>query len=327
VDTPTEHERARWAQSLGDQDLHGRLLADVSCLHEVETDQPQLDDHPQQAPLNGWVRVVGWNAERGRDVPRAAGLLHRCGADLLLLSELDSGMARTGDVDVPRVLAERLGTGYGYGVEFVELAGDNTRGLHGNAVLSAAPFRDPAVVRLGGEGAWFAAGSTEPRVGGRMAVLATVDLDGTPVRVASTHLENMTGPEGRAAQLDTLLQAVGPGPAVVGGDLNTFGAPLEELADRASVRAMRARAPARFTWPVDTEPLFEVARAHGFEWTDANVAAPTTSHDARGLPDHVPLKLDWILVRGLEARRPAVSASDGLSDHQVVSVAVRVIAP
>ena len=63
---------------------------------------------------------------------------------------------------------------------------------------------------------------------------------------------------------------------------------------------------------------------HGFEWVDANVAAPTTSHDAAGLPDHVPLKLDWILVRGLEARRPAVTSSEGLSDHQVVSASVRV---
>ena len=82
--------------------------------------------------------------------------------------------------------------------------------------------------------------------------------------------------------------------------------------------------PARFSWPVAYEPLFETAHAHGFEWADANVAAPTTSHDAVGLPDHVPLRLDWILIRGLDARRAAVTACDGLSDHQVVSAAVRV---
>jgi endonuclease/exonuclease/phosphatase family metal-dependent hydrolase len=268
--------------------------------------------------------VVAWNAQRGADVPRTARLLERHRADVLLLSELDSGMARTKDVDVPRALGELLGTGYGYGVEFIELAGDNTRGLHGNAILTAAPLEEPVVVRLGGEDAWYTTASTEPRVGGRMAVLATVAVDGTPVRFASTHLENMTGPDGRAAQLEALLTAMGPGPAVVGGDLNTFGAALEDLADRDTVRRMRAEHATRFSWPVASEPLFEVARAHGFGWVDANVAAPTTTHDAVGLPDHVPLKLDWILVRGLEARRPAVTSSEGLSDHQVVSAAVRV---
>jgi endonuclease/exonuclease/phosphatase family metal-dependent hydrolase len=324
VDAPTASDRAHWAESLGDQDLHRHLIAHLACLHEVESHQHAAAQ--QRTPLSGWVRVVAWNAERGGDAPRAAELLRNCAGDVLLLSELDSGMARTGDVHVARVLAELLGTGYGYGVEFVELVGDNTRGLHGNAILTAARLEDPAVMRLGGEGAWFKAGSTEPRVGGRMAVLATLEVDGTPVRFASTHLENMTEPNGRAAQLETLLQAIGPGPepAVVAGDLNTFGVALEELSDRAAVRRMRARAPVRFTWPVDTEPLFEVARAHGFTWTDANVAAPTTSHDPLGLPDHVPLKLDWILVRGLEARRPAVTSCDGLSDHEVVSVAVRV---
>jgi endonuclease/exonuclease/phosphatase family metal-dependent hydrolase len=318
MDAPSVSERASWAERLGDQDLHRRLLADLSCLHEAEVEQGP------RRQLDGWVRVVAWNAEGGPDVPRAARLLERCAGDVLLLSELDSGMARTGGVDVARALGGLLETGYGYGVEFIELAGDNTRGLHGNAILTSAPFEEPDVVRLGGEGVWYATTSTEPRVGGRMAVLATVAVGGTRVQFASTHLENMTGADGRAAQLETLLGAMRPGPAVVAGDLNTFGAGLEDLVDRDTVRRMRAEHAGRFSWPVASEPLFEVARAHGFEWVDANVAAPTTSHDAAGLPDHVPLKLDWILVRGLEARRPAVTSSEGLSDHQVVSASVRV---
>ena len=89
------------------------------------------------------------------------------------------------------------------------------------------------------------------------------------------------------------------------------------------VRALQRVDPTRFTWPVPHEPLFDVTRAHGFEWTQANVAAPTTDHDALGRPNHVPLKLDWLLVRGLVARRPAVAAAGGLSDHNLVSVGVR----
>jgi hypothetical protein len=77
--------------------------------------------------------------------------------------------------------------------------------------------------------------------------------------------------------------------------------------------------------------LFAIAAAHGYSWTDANVAAPTTRHGPDGLPDHAPLKLDWILVRGLEARRaavvPAISdvGAEALSDHDLVAVSVRLI--
>jgi len=35
------------------------------------------------------------------------------------------------------------------------------------------------------------------------------------------------------------------------------------------------------------------------------------------------IRLDWLLVRGLVARRPAVVPAGGLSDHHLVSVAVR----
>ena len=76
------------------------------------------------------------------------------------------------------------------------------------------------------------------------------------------------------------------------------------------------------------EPLFEVARDHGFDWLDANLAAPTTNHGPDGAPHHHPLKIDWLFTRGLEARRPTVVPAVGpdgrrLSDHELVAVSVR----
>jgi endonuclease/exonuclease/phosphatase family metal-dependent hydrolase len=266
--------------------------------------------------------------------------LRSCAADVALVSELDSGMARTGNADVPSVLARALGCAYAYGVEFVELGpGDeierveasgspNDRGFHGNAVLARTRLYDPEAVRLSDGGpVWFDASSPQPRVGGRMALTATIAIGGTSVEVASAHLENRVDPSGRAEEMEVLLRALharcGDGPAVIGGDLNTLGVSLAELLDRDRVRALRATEPARFTWPVAHEPLFEVAAAYGYSWTDANVAAPTTAHDETGRPGHVPLRLDWLLVRGLEARRPAVVPSAALSDHHVVTVSVR----
>ncbi len=334
MQSPSASDRAAWSVRVGDEDLHRRLLDTLSCLHECE-------GKGSAAPLNGWVRVAAWNVQRGRRPPELAALLTTAGADIAMLSEVDSGMARTRNADVPDLLTDAFGAGYTYGVEFVELGlGDeleqreaagmeNVRGLHGNAIVSPAELIDPRMVRLpDSEPRWFAADSTQPRVGGRMAVLATVTIDGVPVQVASTHLENRTDGEHRSEQMETLLIAVderaGGGPAVVGGDFNTLGATFDELFDRAVQRKLRAADPTRFTWPVAHEPLFAVAAAHDFTWIDANVAAPTTEHAADGLPDHVPIKLDWLLVRGLEARRPAVVPVGRLSDHRLVSCSVRV---
>lgn len=49
---PSATDRAAWLARLGDEGLHGRILAELACLHEVE-------QRPADAPtaLSGWVRV------------------------------------------------------------------------------------------------------------------------------------------------------------------------------------------------------------------------------------------------------------------------------
>ncbi len=220
MDVPSSRARDDLVAQLGDADAHQRLLTELACLHQV-------DLHPAGAPhvLSGWVRVAAWNVQRGRRPAALAASLGAAGADLCLLSELDAGMARTQNLDTTGCIARDLGAGSVFGVEFVELslgdeleqravarAGDatNERGLHGNAVIAAAPLEDPAVVRLPDVGlGWFAADSTQPRVGGRMAVLATVRVDGTAVQIASTHLENRTDAAHRAEQMEALVQRRG----------------------------------------------------------------------------------------------------------------------
>ena len=344
---PTADERAAWLARIGEPGAHDDIARGLACLREVEAlGEPSAD------AAGPWLRVVAWNAERCRHLDASLALLADVDADLVLLSELDAGMARSGNHDVPRRLAEGLGLAGAFAVEFVELGlGDaadrefasafgeteNARGLHGNAVLARGGLRDAAALRLDDGGDWFTHERGQPRVGGRVAVAGTVtiggaDGDGVDLTAVSFHLESSSTADERAAQLGVLLRQVderfGTGPCVIGGDANTFGAPITELFDRDDVRRLRDEEPARFSWPVDREPLFAVAADHGFAWTDANVAAPTTNHDARGLPDHVPLHLDWLFVRGLEARRPTiVPAVDGrgtpLSDHQLVAASVR----
>jgi endonuclease/exonuclease/phosphatase family metal-dependent hydrolase len=338
-------EREAWQAQLGDPEAHARITADLRLLHEVELRRPPAS---ARSGLEGWVRVAAWNLQRGRHPAAMVDLLRRTGADVVLVSEADVGMARTGNVDVPAALAEGLAMGSAFAVEFVELGlgdaaetaavladggGANERGLHGNAVLASVPMTAARPVRIELRGDWFSADRGEPRVGGRVAVVAQVELDGAPLTVASVHLESASDPADRAAQMAVVLDAVdevaGPdGAAVVGGDCNTFGASFAELADHAALARLRAAEPTRFAWPVAHEPLFEIARGRGFEWVDANVAAPTTEHTADGAPLHHPLKIDWFLTRGLEARRPTVVPALGpdgtvLSDHRLLAVSVR----
>lgn len=334
MDAPILEERAEWLGALGSDATHRQLLAELPCLRQVA-------ERPAEKPasLTGWVRIGAWNVQRGRRPDAIAATLGVAGVELGLLSELDDGMARTHNLDATEVIARHLKMASAFGVEFVELGlgdekekeevagGTNTKGLHGNAIVSRALIDRPEVVRLPGrDPGWFARDSPQPRVGERMAVLATIFIDGVAIQVASTHLENRSDADHRAEQLEVVLRAVeeraAGGPAIVGGDFNTLGAEIAVLLDRVAVRALRAAEPWRFTWPIAHEPLFEVARAHGFAWTDANVAAPTMDHAWAGLPDLVPMRLDWLLVRGLVARRPEVVPAGGLSDHHLVTVGV-----
>ena len=335
---PSAADRERWLARIDEPGAHAEIAHDLACLREVDVERPA-----GAQPAARWLRVATWNIERGRDPDAIATQIASTGADVVLLSEVDVGMGRTGNRDVAREIGRRLSAGSVFGVEFVELAlgkeadlqgvepTENRSALHGNAIVARVALERPEVLRLDDGGDWFTASRGEPRVGGRCGVIATAQLDGVAIDLASVHLESHSDQTHRAEQFAVLLErldARGAEVAVIGGDLNTFTGPLIELADRGSVHSMREAEPSRFSWPVPYEPLFDVAAKHGFDWVDANVAGPTTHHDATGQPDHVPVKLDWILVRGLEARRAVVVHSQGadgakLSDHEMLAVSVR----
>jgi endonuclease/exonuclease/phosphatase family metal-dependent hydrolase len=319
---------------------HARLQASLPALHQVEAAPP-----PRLRPAAAALRVVAWNVERGGDPEGAARRLATTGADVLLLSELDVGMARSGQRHTIRELAGRLGMGFAFGVEFLELglgnaeesarcAGQtNAVGYHGGAIASTHPLERPALVRLDAGGDWFDGRRGERRVGGRVAILATLRLASVPVTLASLHLESHGDPGLRDAQVAALLEALdayAPGaPALLGGDLNTHSLGIPELEDRAALtRALRAD-PGRLARPFAHEPLFARLEAAGFEWRRCNAVETSTQRrrkaegGGRGA-----LHLDWLLARGLPARDAEVhdgtdpSTGAPLSDHEPISARV-----
>ncbi|UCF99680.1 MAG: endonuclease/exonuclease/phosphatase family protein [Spirochaetaceae bacterium] len=321
--------------------VHDRLLGEMPFLAEVEMQPPPID----MAPPDRSCRVVAWNAQRCRRIDAAVRFLQDQNADLILMSEMDWGMARSDQLHTTRVLAERLRCGYAFAIEFLELglgdaeerrlyAGqDNLVGYHGAAVLFRWHPLEVRVVRLERSAGWFDGTRGERRVGGRIALLARVPVSGVPVVFASLHLESHTDAEDRAAQMRILFDAVdsygSSEPALVGGDLNTFSVSHADLEDEVMLQRALSQDPNRLSNPVTYEPLFALARRYGYVWDPANQAeAPTQRLSSVASPGSRSMKIDWFLVRGLEVYRPevleAVDPLDGsdLSDHEAIAVTI-----
>jgi endonuclease/exonuclease/phosphatase family metal-dependent hydrolase len=296
----------------------------------------------RSTPWSRFARVLVWNVERGRDPDAWARIDAVRSADLLLLCEVDDGMARSGNLDVAAALAERLGMHYAFAPNYFEFTRGtrreriatrglrNLRGFHGNAILSRWPLTDVRRVPLPVEFDWFR--HYEQRIGTRVALVATLETPVEPLTLAVAHLETFATPAQRARQMRILLAALRNAPRVIlGGDLNTLGVRPNW---RGGVRLLGqlARDANRLTRSViDHEPLFEEARREGFSWEDLN--APSATWHWRFLPPSLRAKLDWVLARNVRVEpgspanvaplAPALGVYSRLSDHDGLSLAVQ----
>jgi endonuclease/exonuclease/phosphatase family metal-dependent hydrolase len=279
----------------------------------------ELRPGPRDAPLSFPLTIGAWNLERCLSPDASADVLRRESVAVALLSELDQGMARTGQHDTCGAIAGALGLASAYAVEFLELGlGNpverafcrdvaNTRGFHGNALLAPSIAR-PFLIRLDDHGPWFRADSPEPRIGGRCAVGGWLVTQGGPVLAVSAHMESSATPEERgrafAALLDRIDAEAEARPVILGGDLNTFGADGD--------------------WT--REPLLAIAADRGFAIHGGGEGTTTRPSRITLAPPRA-WKLDWILTRGLvtsgERIIPAIGP-DGmvLSDHDLVTLTV-----
>jgi len=296
-------------------ETHDHAAEALGALHLVETGGVAA-----APPLSLPIRVCAWNLERCLFPEASAQAL--AGQDVVLLSEMDNGMARSAQRHTSAEIAAALGMGYAYAVEFLELGlgspiehefcvdPQNLRGFHGNAVLARAPLLRPFRLRLHGLRQWFF-DLEQPRLGERVAVGAEIATEAGPVVFVSTHLESACGPGHRAAQmagLITALEAQFPGrPLMIGGDLNTGNH-------------------AGGDWR--GEMLFDLARAAGFTVHGGPETVPTTRPSLITRFPERAMKLDWFLARGLVIDdveiRPALDATGRpLSDHDRIETRIR----
>ena len=192
---------------------------------------------PEPPAAKPFVRATAWNIERGSRLDGIVRVLAEHPvirtSDVFLLTELDHGMARSDNRIVARELARRLQLNYvfvpcylslvkGSGLEY-HVEGENALGLHGNAVFSRYPLRDPVSIALR-NGKDLMAGK-EKRLGEQRVAVATVDHPSGPVRVAAVHLDAHSSRRHRAEQMRQVLDAIDARPdrlpVILGGDWNT----------------------------------------------------------------------------------------------------------
>lgn len=267
---------------------------------------------PPPARQASELRLLVFNMERGVHLAELGDFLEHCPEvhpyDVILANELDDGCVRSGQKDTTRELAQRLGLNYVFGLEFIELVnGEDAKGHHGNAIFSRWPVKQAKIVRLPEENNWYF--DRQRRIGGRLAILAELDINGKSIGVGTIHLENRTNSQGRKRQLEAVLKEADtmfPGmPVILGGDLNTNTfdgrdkTAINEIAGNAALQRRCLEDVAQW------EACLPLAESYGY-LAVPDAACSTTEWDPvtrrKPLPGggHLALRLDWLLLRGIK---------------------------
>ncbi len=215
-------------------ELYRRIRPEVERVLDAVVVEHMAEREPKES--DGTVRALAWNLERGT---RLDGILRSLrehpqlrDKDVLLLTELDHGMARSGNRFVARELAEGLGLNYafapvyiplqkGSGVE-AEAEGDNTLSLHGVALFSPHRLSNVHAVPIpnGKDKMW----GKEKRLGRLRALIADVEHPAGTFRAVSVHLDVHCSREHRRRQMRIILEhldTLPELPTLIGGDWNT----------------------------------------------------------------------------------------------------------
>src|ERR1043166_735514 len=236
--SPHFRELARFdsTRALEASPLYASLSAEVArVLDAVEVGDFRLP--PTHESAGRAIRATAWNIERGiklDELIRALGddeLMSR--SDVLLLTELDYGMARSGNRHVAREIAGALRMAYAFAPCYVNLskgsglesgaAGENAEALHGNAVLSRWPIMAARSVALpNGKDKMR---GREKRLGSQRAAVCDIEPPRGVFRAGSLHLDAHSSQRHRQRQMRVVLDyldGLKPSlPVLLGGDWNT----------------------------------------------------------------------------------------------------------
>ncbi|MEP7148960.1 MAG: endonuclease/exonuclease/phosphatase family protein [Acidobacteriota bacterium] len=182
------------------------------------------------------IRALAWNIERGNVFEGIVDALQNHDQlkekDVLLLTELDYGMARSGNRFVGREIAESLKMNYAFAPVYIALQkgsgveseseGENTKSIHGLAMFSRWPMKNVHAVPLpnGKDKMW----GKEKRLGYLRALFAEIEHPTGTFRAVTVHLDAHCSRMHRHRQMKIILDhldTLTPLPTLIGGDWNT----------------------------------------------------------------------------------------------------------
>ena len=231
------------------------------------------------------IKVVSYNIRwrGGEDLKRIAKLLHEDpeigSAAILALQEVDRRKKRTGNNNTVKVLVDELGLHYAWAAPPSPKPNDEEE--TGVAILSVYPLSEVKRIVLPHAG---------PNRRRRVALGATVEIDGQSWRIYSAHAETRISVDKKMEQFNAILEDLArfPAntPAIVMGDLNTW----EPSADDKTIK------------------LF----------TNAGLKTPFSGKSTfrrKVLLVPIEFRLDWVWLRGLEATSHGIDRQIEVSDH------------
>ncbi|MGI9034578.1 MAG: endonuclease/exonuclease/phosphatase family protein [Pyrinomonadaceae bacterium] len=272
---------------------------------------------PQIFEKSETIKTLAWNVERGI---RFEGIADALGnhpqlkdRDVLLLTELDDGMARSGNRFVARELARKLEMNYAFAPVYIALQkgsgveefadGENTNSLHGLAIFSKCSLKNVHTVALP-NGKDKMRGK-EKRLGFLRALIADVEHPAGDFRAVALHLDAHSSRKHRQLQMRIVLEHLENLPklsVIIGGDWNTttYNAQNSTRAILGYWRRvlMGVRHVARNHFPHPDryfeKGLFRELTARGYDYESLNEKGAGTLHyDMDSIEKNTNLR-DWV---------------------------------
>lgn len=288
-----------------------RILNAVVCENFSENPQSTIRN-PQS------VSSVAWNLERGcvfegilDALKNHADLKEK---DLYLLTELDYGMARSGNRFVAQELAKELKLNYAFAPVYIPLQkgsgvesnveGENTISIHGLAMFSKYPLKNVHAVDLpnGKDKMW----GKEKRLGYLRAIVADIEHPSGNFRAVTMHLDAHCSKKHRQKQVEIILNHLDTLPSlptIIGGDWNTstFNSQTGTHAilgywRKVCITGIRNTARNHFPHPdrYFERPMFEMVENRGWEYKSFNEYGVGTLHyDMDSIEKNTNLR-DWV---------------------------------
>ena len=223
-------------------ELYQRIRPEVERILEAVV----VSEPVQSAGFSPWrreqkrtqnsVSALAWNIERGNQLDGILKALTNHpqlrDKDLLLLTELDYGMARSGNRFVAKEIADALQMNYAFAPVYIALQkgsgveefaeGENTNSIHGLAMFSRYPMKNVHAIPLpnGKDKMW----GKEKRIGYLRALIADIEHPAGEFRAITIHLDAHCSRAHRHMQMKLILDhldTLSPLPTAIGGDWNT----------------------------------------------------------------------------------------------------------